>query len=259
MMIMKKVVCAVLMLGAAKGALCQGYRGIIPLHSTCEDVKHSLGVSTCAVSNTYTLGNERIKISISKARCDKAWQKRWNIPPGTVMGIERLLMKPALLSDLNFDLSRYEKTRLTDSESTYISYEDGVMFTEAYGAVSSVAYGPTSKDYDLVCAEKSKSQHGDQIELPARWVDRYGDITFREEKKRLDLLAEEVKIQPPTSEIYFVLYYPRRGRKEAVLARAERAKNYLVRTHGINPARIKAVEGGLKKKLEIVFYIKPVM
>jgi len=248
-----------MILGIAKVALCQGYRGIIPLHSTCEDVKRVLGVSTCEASNPYELGNERIKIIFSKAPCEKAWQKSWNVLPGTVMSVERFFINPIPLSSLNIALSKYEKTYLPSGETTYISDEDGVSFTESGGTVSSIAYTPTSKDDYLICSEKFTSQqHEGHIKLPTRWLDRYGDLLFSKEKKRLDLIAEELQAHPPTTEVYFVLYYTRRDCKNAALARAERAKNYLVQTYGINPNRIKTIAGGLKKEFEVVVYLKPV-
>lgn len=259
MRVIKPTVCALLILGFAEVAYGQGFRGIVPLHSTCEDVKRVLGVSGCEPSTTYEAGNERIKILLSKAPCERAWQKSWNVPPGTVMSVERSFVTPIPLSDLNVELGRYEKSDLNGGQSTYISNEDGVIILESGGRVSSVAYAPSSKDEYLVCSEEPEPrQDANQTELPTRWFDRYGDLPFSKEKKRLDILAEELKVQPPSTEIYLVVHYTRRHHKNASLARVEHAKNYLVQTYGIDQSRIKALDGGLKKEFEVVVYIKAV-
>src|SRR6266436_10437236 len=89
------LICAVTLLSIISTPMAQEWRGLRPMHSSCEDVKRALGVATCEPPDgIYDLGTERVRIAFSKAPCEKAWQKLWNVPPGTVLIIERYLRKP---------------------------------------------------------------------------------------------------------------------------------------------------------------------
>jgi hypothetical protein len=52
-------------------------------------------------------------------------------------------------------------------------------------AVVWIAYTPVPKDSHLLCRNAPETQPGKfPITIPRFWFDRYGDLTFREEKKR---------------------------------------------------------------------------
>jgi hypothetical protein len=61
------------------------WRGIVPLHSTCEDVKRLLGHASCK-ADSYDLENESVFILFSEKPCDGD-SIRWNVPAGTVLSI----------------------------------------------------------------------------------------------------------------------------------------------------------------------------
>lgn len=254
-------VCALVLTSAASASVAQGYRGIVPLHSTCEDVKRILGVSSCKPpDNTYDLVDERVRITFSKRRCEKAWQKFWNVPPGTVLSVERFLKKPVRIDNLKLDLTKYEKM-FTDSlnEVVYKNYNDGIEFRAVSESVVWFAYTPTPKDNHRLCRNKPESQLGkNQISLPRFWFDRYGDLPFSEEQKRLKNLAHELQEYPPTTQVWIVTYADLRAFKHRARTRAGRAKAYLVRTWAIAPSRIKTIDGGKHEKFEVVIYIVPV-
>lgn len=139
--------------GAVTAQVERGFRGIVPMHSTCEDVKRILGIKTCEpTANTYDLGDERVEIEFSKQHCEKAYLKHWNVPPGTVVSILRRLKKRIPLKDFRPDVSKCKKS-VTDevNQVIYSCEEEGIDFWESNGMVSLIDYTPTPKDDYLLC------------------------------------------------------------------------------------------------------------
>ncbi|MDQ3666030.1 MAG: PKD domain-containing protein [Acidobacteriota bacterium] len=87
---------------------------------------------------------------------------------------------------------------------------------------------------------------------PTRF-DEYGDIRFNDEKARLDNYAIQLQNQTG-SQGYIIAYGTCEG---AGQARAERAKNYLVNTRGIEAGRITTVDGGCRPDLSVELWIVP--
>jgi PKD domain len=83
--------------------------------------------------------------------------------------------------------------------------------------------------------------------------DEYGDIKFNDEKARLDNYA--VQLQSNTgAQGYIIGYGTCEGEGQA---RADRAKNYLVNTRGIEAGRITATDGGCRADLTVQLWIVP--
>ena len=81
--------------------------------------------------------------------------------------------------------------------------------------------------------------------------DEYGNIKFNDEKARLDPFA--VALQgSPGSQGYIIGYGACEGEG---LARANRAKDYLVNTRGIDAGRITTVDGGCRAELWVQLYV----
>jgi hypothetical protein len=89
-----------------------------------------------------------------------------------------------------------------------------------------------------------------------RPIDSYGDINFEDEKARLDNFAIELQ-NDPTTLGYIVAYGGRRARAGAARRRADRAKNYLAGTRGIDPARVFIIDGGHREDLTLDIYAWP--
>ena len=140
-------------------AQAREWRGIIPMKSTCDDVKRILNVTTCdPPEETYDLGNEKVRISFSKSRCFKAYQKLWDVPVGTVIIIERHLKKPIAMSELGIDSTKYKITT-TDvvNLNIYSSEDDGLWFYAFNDRVQDIYYRPTKEDQLLQCPSRGKS------------------------------------------------------------------------------------------------------
>ncbi len=86
--------------------------------------------------------------------------------------------------------------------------------------------------------------------------DEYGNISFSEEKKRLDYFAKE--LQAVADEPGYIIEYRTKQQKKRALARAERARDYLVRVKGIDRKRIHLINGGYQTKSRIELRLGPV-
>jgi hypothetical protein len=90
----------------------------------------------------------------------------------------------------------------------------------------------------------------------SRRFDRYGDLAFVDEKKRLDYFAEQLKNE--TASQGYILVYGRRGAPAGeAKTRAARAKDYLVTKLGIVAERLATIDGGDHPRLEIELWITP--
>jgi len=84
-------------------------------------------------------------------------------------------------------------------------------------------------------------------------VDEYGNIKFNDEKARLDAFASALQ-GTPGNQGYIVGYGACEGEG---LARANRAKDYLVNTRGIDAGRITVVDGGCRAELWVQLFSCP--
>ena len=88
--------------------------------------------------------------------------------------------------------------------------------------------------------------------LPTKF-DTYGNIRFNDEKARLDNFAIQLQ-NDPTAQGYIIGY----GSCDAEgQTRANRAKDYLVNTRGIDASRIVVVDGGCMPELRVDLWIVP--
>jgi hypothetical protein len=92
--------------------------------------------------------------------------------------------------------------------------------------------------------------------IEARLFDQYGNIAFNDEKARLDNYAIQLQNEPG-AQGYIIAYGGRRGRANEAQARADRAKDYLVNTRGVDPGRIVTVDGGYREDLTVELWIVP--
>jgi hypothetical protein len=95
-----------------------------------------------------------------------------------------------------------------------------------------------------------------QIKAPPagpRKFDEYGNIRFNDEKARLDNFAIQLQNEP-TAQGYIIGY----GSCDAEgTTRANRAKDYLVNTRGIDAGRLVVVDGGCLPELLVQLWVVP--
>ena len=109
--------------------------------------------------------------------------------------------------------------------------------------------------YPPACATTAScsTQVKTPIVVTPRKFDEYGNIRFNDEKARLDNFAIQLQNEPG-SEGYIIAYGTCAGEGQA---RADRAKNYLVNTRGVDAARIFTIDGGCRADLTVELWIRP--
>lgn len=254
---MKIIKLACMCVGAALLASGQGHskgwRGITPLHSTCEDVKRTLNVGSCE-SPVFTLENEIANIDFS----DKPCADGWNVPPGTVISITVYPKKKPQFADLLINMDEYKKVVPPHQPdwSIYLNAEEGISIAVTPdGRVEYFTYGPSAKDEHLRYPNSLADQpttRGDSHSVLK--FDEYSDLTLSEEHKRLDSFALQLRDEPNTQG-YIIAYAGRCAYAGEAQARAERAKNYLVNRRGIESGRITTADGGYREELTVELFV----
>ena len=140
----------------------QGYKGIVPLHSTCEDVERILKIKACSLPEAkYEVPNEEVVFFISTQLCQETVLGRYDVPIGTVLGvviefkIHDQTVSPMRLEDFTKDISGFKKSQ-DDISIFYYSQEKGaeyVVTPDNY--IRLIRYSPSKKDKKLLCNVES--------------------------------------------------------------------------------------------------------
>jgi hypothetical protein len=88
------------------------------------------------------------------------------------------------------------------------------------------------------------------------WIDRYGEISWNEEKVRLDNFAIQL-MSEPNQVGYIVVKVGLVSCKGEAQARALRAKNYMVRVRDVPESRIIWRDIGYRDSLEVSLWLAP--
>jgi hypothetical protein len=248
--------CAGLILLLIHESYGQGWRGIIPLHSTRQDVVRILGRPND--SGLYSLSDAVALISYSTSTCEEGGI--WNVPRDTVLTISISPRKALEISDLSLNLRRYEV--VTDKHLSGILYynnaEEGVHITTDRQTVRSIDYLPPAKDEYLRCAKLAAglmTKDGRTIDSHSRF-DSYGRLPFTKERQHLDLFGR--RLQDFAGAMGYIVVYNSDGisTREA-LFRANRAKKYLLRNDYVRDNSIEIVRGGRRKAFTLELYLVP--
>ena len=86
--------------------------------------------------------------------------------------------------------------------------------------------------------------------------DKYGDVSWEDEKSRLDEFAVQLK-QQPSARGAIIMYAGNPTYEGEVAFRLRRAKNYLVRTHGIASQRVVTTDAGYDTELTTYLWLVP--
>ncbi len=86
------------------------------------------------------------------------------------------------------------------------------------------------------------------------WIDRYGNISWNEERARLDNFAFQI-LHDPDYIGYIYVNAGQKACKDEAKKRAVRAKKYLVEVRDVPSDRVVWRDLGYKDEAEVVFYI----
>ena len=239
-------VCIIAMLLAAGGT--RGWRGLVPLHSNCEDAKRVLGINDCR-STVVVLEDVTVAVAFSDGTCELGWR----VPAGTITSLDIRPKNRRMFADLGIEESRYKK--ILDHHLPGVVYydnkEEGTSIAVMEdGSVANFFYGPAAADEALKCNATNITSA-----LTARGsikFDEYGPISSqKEEEERLDRFIKQLKEWPQVSG--FIITYgqnqPEEGRKWS-----SRVKQYLARK-GIESGRIFMVDGGFRKEPALALFL----
>jgi hypothetical protein len=109
---------------------------------------------------------------------------------------------------------------------------------------------------DPSCTASASCTAGINAPEGPRKFDEYGNIKRNDEKARLDNFANELQANPG-AQGYIIGYGGRRGRAGEAQARADRAKDYLVNSRGIDAGRLVTVDGGFREEATTELWIVP--
>jgi hypothetical protein len=106
---------------------------------------------------------------------------------------------------------------------------------------------------DPSCGRTASCTVSVKAPLLPRKFDEYGNIRFNDEKARLDNFAIQLQNEP-TAQGYIIALGTCEGEGQA---RANRARDYLVNTRGIDAGRLVLVDGGCREQLVVELWIRP--
>src|SRR5882724_7015632 len=179
---------------ASSLAQSQGWRGLVPLHSSCQDVQRTFQTTGCE-NVSLDLKEATVSIGFSDGTCDSGWK----VPIGTVLSIDFRPKATLKLVDLRVDEAKYKKfvDKEDPSLTHYRNYHDGDNITVLPdGTVSFISYGPSGKDEYLRCPQEPLDQEQSSGETAYWKIDEYGAISVQEERARLAKFAVRLKAEP---------------------------------------------------------------
>lgn len=260
-----------LVLVATSSALAKDWRGILPMHSTREDVEAILGPPPPPPEDrSYTLNKTRSiyyldegEVYIAFASEEFLRQNDCNaVSLGTVLMIQLTPKDGMLLSNLQLDektLRKFNPSRDPTQEfEGFMDEKEGLVIRLSKGKVDQIVYLPSALD---------RGRCAGFYESPERFVevsgfvcglrfDEYGNLSFSDEKARLDNFAIQLQNVEKASGLILV-YAGRKATFGEAQIRANRARDYLINVRGINPERVKTVDGGFREDLTVQLYIVP--
>lgn len=131
----------------------RGWRGIVPLHSTCEDVKKALKVDKCSLPmSEYNLPDFRVVVFFSEDdRCKDA--RGWRVPRGTVTSLVVSPAKEMCPSELGVNISSYKKLPDRDvvGMEGYDNDKEGITVNLFNGFVQDIIFYPPTAEESLRC------------------------------------------------------------------------------------------------------------
>jgi hypothetical protein len=227
----------------------QGWRGIVPLHSTCEDVRGVFKTTTCEPV-VIDLKEASVFVSFSDGPC----LSEWNVPRGTVISLDVTPKDGLRLADLQLDITKYTRTVDRQVHNTvYFNNQDQGISITAFedGRIRHLFYGPTIKDSALRC---DSSREANDIGHGSVKFDEYDFGNFSANTLRLDKFA--TTLAGWLGATGYIIVYP--GQAVTIpdaQVYANQAKRYLLENSRIVNGGIVTIIGGFREEPSIQLFI----
>lgn len=154
MRVQRLLLCVCLILVVTASSQAQGWRSIVPLHSTRADVERLIGKPNFKY-DLYDFENERVDILYSQDPCSEGLQGMWNVPRDTVISITVAPKIKLLLSELQINLQRFKKTEESPLPGylLYTNEEEGITYVvlKEDSQIMKIHYGATTNDKPQLC------------------------------------------------------------------------------------------------------------
>jgi hypothetical protein len=270
----RKLVFIVLMLLiAATSVAAKEWRGILPMHSTRADVEAVLGPPPPSPGHRYYLLHkgrsiyflDEGEVYITFAESEFAGRACLSsVPEGTVLMIEVTPKDELPLSRLNIDVSNFKRFDASSppgqGHDGFISTAEGLVIRVYQGNLQEMIYFASAVDSARCPSYYQDFESAVQTNLGrpcSVGVNDYGDISWSDEKARLDNFAIQLLNDEKESVGFIIAYAGQKATVGEALLRANRARDYLITVRHIKPERVKAIDGGHLVDLTVYLYIVP--
>ncbi len=142
----------------------RGWHGIVPLHSSRQDVERLLGPGKGLCHCEYSLEDGNASIHYSGEPCAEVRERGWRVPRDTVITISFYPKMNTRFSELPINKANYDKRADPEIQGAfgYFNERDGILIEVDGDTVSGFYYTPAREDGHLRCASKRKPsrRHG---------------------------------------------------------------------------------------------------
>ena len=180
--------------------------------------------------------NEISVIHFQSITCKDSCGFGWNVPLGTVISIGVIPKgdhgKEKFDSGVDFEVENGGAGFVY-----YTNEHDGLTLEKYKETITLMIYSPTEKEAALQCPSTREC-----IADFFPKFDEYGNLSFEDEKARLDNYV--IHMKNLLGRVALVVVGKNRAVRNGLLKRAERAKRYLVQKRGFEAERLLIVDGG---------------
>lgn len=243
-----------------------GYKGILPIKSNCQDVERILNIMACGKYEVSIKSeSETVTIFFTTEVCQEIpFNRKLDYPFGTVSRISTDFNGPTTLKSLNINVDSFKQS-YSDIQTFFVSKEKGIeIVVDNFFKVGSenlvirIIYYPPQNGIKLCPPDKtpSKPLKIQDIEGPIFEVERYWNLSLKQEKLRIEKLIPKINQLLEANKInqIFVFYYYK-SEKDIKLAQKQAAQTKkILEINGINPDIINVINGRKQNKSEIVIY-----
>jgi hypothetical protein len=138
----------------------QGFNRIVPLESTCDDLKRILGIAECSFpQDVLWLQDYRISVKFTSGSSEKNGKLCYRVPAGRVILIAVSYNVPILIKDFPYNLTFREKLYDIDT-LVYENVDSGVSVTANNGYVATATFVPTPAQHKKFAYPCGKAKAG---------------------------------------------------------------------------------------------------
>ena len=220
----------------------------------------SLGLpaDTNEIRSIYHLENEDVYIVFSGNKTCNF--KATRIPTGTVLLVQVTPRAKLTFTDLQIAREKMRAFNPTSQDPDwkgFIDDDDGLIVRSYKEKIDRIFYIATAKDRTRCPSYYAEPEQFARIyiDFNSRAFDEYSNLTFVNEKARLDNFAIYLQQDQPTWKGYIVLYHSGDAVSDAQ-SRGERVKQYLI-SLGLSETRFSIIIGGPRSKPTTKLYALP--